>query len=85
MKNETANPPTPLPPSQSWMTPRKRQNAPFSHPCLEGRMYIISHLFRTNIEDNLPKDLILITQDFAMKFLPQAAQLPRTLLKPKPR
>ena len=39
-----------------------------------GEEVKISHPFRTNIEDNLAEYLILITQDCAMKFLPQATQ-----------
>ena len=48
---------------------------------LGGEEVYIFHLFLTIIEDNLAEYLILITQDWAMKFLPQAAQYPGHLWK----
>ena len=60
MKQQTH--PAPLPPKKkSWMTPRKSQNAPFLPSLFAGEEVNISHLLRTNIEDNLAEYLILIT------------------------
>ena len=64
MKNETANPPTPSPRPKSWMTPRKSQNAPFSHPCLKGRRYKFPIYFvQTSRWNSCPRQLMISTTD----------------------
>ena len=78
MINEAANPPP-----KSWMTPRKSQNAPFSHPCLEGRRYRFPIYFVQHRRQ--PGGIPNINYSRLRDEIPAQGNTPRTLVKAKPR
>ena len=85
MKNEAANPPSIAPPPpKSWVKPRKSQNTPFSHPCLEGRRYRFPIYFVQNRRQ--PGGILNIYYSRLRDEIPAPGNsVPRTLVKAKPR